>query len=353
MEVVSALLFRFAVVLYLVAKGLRLWHLALVTLAEVAVRGLLLVVAARRFSPWAGAPQPRLVDRQVVRGLLSLSVPLFVIALADLVRFQVDAAVIAAFLPDRPDAITTFGVGSRVLWIAYANIGAIGAVLIPRFSGLWERGDRARLVDMAGSATLATGLLALGVLLNAALLGRQFLGLWIGRPWTDESAAVLALLVPGYLAVLIAGPATGVLIASGRVGGLAALTVLEAICNLALSAVLVRPLGVFGVAIGTSLPMLAIRGLVFPILLGRWLAIPRRQLFSPVVRSLRAGAIYLALFGWMAFLSLGWWTLGLATLTGVAAFTGVAYWTVPEARPLLGGWLVLRARRAHAGTSPR
>ena len=63
-----------------------------------------------------------------------------IIQIADIVRFQVDAGVIGYFMPESPENISIFGVGTRLTSIAYFAVGVIGSVLMPRFSGLKRQG---------------------------------------------------------------------------------------------------------------------------------------------------------------------------------------------------------------------
>jgi O-antigen/teichoic acid export membrane protein len=338
-EILALLVFRVGLVLFLAARGLSLEALALVTVLEIAARSVLLFGLARRHCPWTS--RPARVGGGGLRALLGLSAPLFVIAMADVLRFQLDAAVIARFRPEAPADVAVYGIGSRIGWIAFANLGAIGAVLIPRLSALAEREDAAGTARLVHRASVASGLLGLGVLLLAALFGRPFFRLWIGKPWTDESALVLAVLAPGFLAGLVSGPAAGALVGAGRVRALAALTVAEAVANLAISIALVRRLGVVGVALGTSLPLLVVRGLVFPRFAERQIGVPARDAWRLRARLLRLGAAHVAVAGWLALRPVETWAgLALAVLASAAVFALLAYWLLPEGRDLVRrpGW---------------
>jgi hypothetical protein len=54
-----------------------------------------------------------------------------------------------------------------------------------------------------------------------------------------------------------------------RLRGQTVITLMEAFCNAVLSIALVGPLGVNGVILGTAIPMLFFRGLIFPWVLQR------------------------------------------------------------------------------------
>ena len=88
------------------------------------------------------------------------------------------------------------------------------------------------------------------------LLGRPFLTLWLGARLAEECYPVLLILsIP--LALAMAQSIGGrILYGIGRLRWYGRLAILEAVANLVLSVALIHPLGIEGVAWGTTIPNL-------------------------------------------------------------------------------------------------
>lgn len=341
-EIITFLIFKFGLVLYY-ASSLSYRMLAILTLGETLTRNLVVVLISRKLCPFVRDLHPLRFDRAILRELMNVSAALAILTIADVVRFQMDAAVIGYFMPEDATAIAVFGVGQRLPSTAYFAISVIYAVLIPRFSGLSATGSSDEARSLLRRASLLTGLASVFLLGNVGLLGPHFLQLWLKKPWVAESAPVLLILLPGYLAAVLSGPTTGMLLAAGRLKGQAIITMVEAVLNLVLSASLVRPYGVVGVAIGTALPMLLVRGLIYPLVVRSELGITIREYYGMNVRGLFLGAIYLVLVSRLAWVPMTSYLvfLELAAISTLV-FAVVVPVAVPEIRVLLLQKLGLR-----------
>lgn len=292
-EIVTYSTFKLGLVLYLSKTGLSLWLLALLILGESLVRNWAISGAGLWLCDWTRRLSVKAIDRVMLRTLTVYGGGTFLINLGELIRFQLDTAVIGFFLPS--ERITVYSVGMRLVHIAYQAIGVIGAVSIPRFSGLNERGDRPGTERLLRQANLATGLFSAYVLANIGVLGLPFLEMWIRRPWIGEAFTVTLIMLPGYFVGLITGPSAGLLMGAGKLRGLTGLTLAEAGCNLLLSVVLIRWFGIYGVCIGTVIPMVAFRGVAFPFLLRAYVGIPVRSYWRSHVQGIALALAYGAL----------------------------------------------------------
>jgi O-antigen/teichoic acid export membrane protein len=261
---------------------------------------------------------------------------------ADIVRFQLDATVIGAFLPDSPVSISIFGIGTRLLSIAYSAIGVIGNVLGPKFSELAETGDREGMFTLLRRQSLAQGLVAAFVLVSTTVLGPHFLRLWLHEPWIEQSITIMLILVPAYFVALLATPGQALLFGSGKLRGLTTLTVCEAGANLVLSIALVYPLGIYGVALGTAIPLALFRGVVFPWLLHRDAGFAMRAYWRMQVPALSVGVVLLVLVGGVTWLPITTWPRLVGAGLGVlVVFLALVLALVPDGR----AWLLARLRR--------
>lgn len=347
-EILSYSVFKLGFVLYLgYRQELSYRVLALLTLGETLARAAVCFLAAMYVSPAARRTNPFAAERTMVRKLFTMGAAVSIIMVADIVRFQLDAGVIGYFMPDSPTNISIFGVGTRLASVSFAAIGMIAGVLMPRFSGLSESGDKKGTVDLLRASSLVTGLVASFILVNIAVLGPQFLELWLHKPWVKTSGQILLIVLPAYYIALLSGPSSSFLVGRGKLRGLTILTVTEAAFNLGLSVLLIKPLGIFGVALGTAIPLAIFRGIVFPLLLKEDLGLAPRQYFGMHGRAVAIGVVYLVAVGALTFVSVTSYRAFVLLSAGSASvFILILMVAVPEARDAI----VRRLRRSRRNT---
>lgn len=330
-EIGTYSVFKLGLVLWLSHRGeLSYPTLALLTLGETAARAGVCFLAALYVSPAARKINPFRARLATARKLSSMGAAMSIIMVADIVRFQLDAGVIGYYVPDSPQSISIFAIGTRLASISYTAIGVIGAILMPRFSGLSEGGDEKSTTELLRSSSLVTGLVASFVLATLAVLGPSFLDLWLHKPWVKTSGRILLIVLPAYYVALLSAPSAGLLVGRGKLRGLTVLTVVEALANVALSVALVTRLGVFGVALGTAVPLAFFRGVVFPMLLKDVLGMTARDYLRMHSRAVSLGAIYLAIVSGIAFVPVTSYerlvalSLACASVFGLLVIGGVA-----------------------------
>lgn len=343
METVCYCVFKLGLVLYFAySHELDYRVLALLTLGEYSTRIVLVVIAAWFVAPYARRINPLHAQRAMVRKLATMGAAVSIAMVADIVRFQLDATVIGAFMPNSPVSISIFGIGTRLLAIAYAAIGVIGNVLGPRFSELAETGDREGMFTLLRRQSLAQGLVAAFVLGTTAVLGPHFLRLWLHESWIDQSVKILLILLPAYFVALLATPGQAMLFGEGKLRGLTTLTVCEAAVNLVLSIALVYPMGIYGVALGTAIPLAFFRGVVFPWLLHRDAGFPIRAYWRMHTPALGVLVVLLVLIGGGTWLPIDTWPrLVAAGLVALVVFLGLVLAFVPVGR----SWLIAKVKR--------
>jgi O-antigen/teichoic acid export membrane protein len=336
-EVVAFLIFKLGLLLYFAYRdGLSYTLLAILTLAETIFRNGIIVGAAMFLSPFVRRLNPFAPARDMIAKLTKMGIAMSLIHVADILRFQVDSGVIGYFMPESPVSISIFGVGTRLASIAYTAIGVIGAVLMPRFSGLSETGDKKGVKSLLQNSSLATGLTSSLVLVNIAVLGPHFLELWLKKPWVPTSGNILLIMLPAYYVALLSGPSAGLLVGRGQLRGLTVITIGEAVFNFVLSVALVKPFGIYGVAIGTVIPMIVVRGVLFPLLLKKEIGLLPSEYVRMHARPVLLGLVYLVLVGGLAFVPLVSYARFLALgAASVVVFFVLLVVAVPEARAAL------------------
>jgi O-antigen/teichoic acid export membrane protein len=183
----------------------------------------------------------------------------FLNQLAELVRFQINQPVIAAFI--NLSAVTMFNVAGTLAYYFRSLIQALAGVLVPMYARQQAEGDTDAL---AKSHVFMTKLTSVAAILGGGAMivfGDAFIRLWMGPSYADAYPALVVLAV-GTTVYMTQQPAVAMINGLGAVGMLAKATIFEAIANVALSLILVQTHGILGVAFGTTLPLTVLSGYV-------------------------------------------------------------------------------------------
>jgi O-antigen/teichoic acid export membrane protein len=351
LEIVTYAIFKLALLIWFAHQGRLNYHtLALLTFGETAARLVFVIVAALWMNPASRRINPFRPERAMIRKLATMGAAMSIIQVADIVRFQLDAGVIGYFMPESPESISVFGVGTRLTSLSYFAVGVIGSVLMPRFSGLAETEDKEGIAKLLERSSLTTGLASVLVLSNLAVLGPHFLEIWLRKPWVHQSGQILLMMLPAYHIAILTHPSSNLVIGRGKLRGLTILTVAEAATNLVLSISFVHVLGIYGVALGTAIPLVVFRGIFYPaIVLKNEVGIGLVEYYRQNSRSLLVGIVYLLLIGGLAFVNLRTYPqFIIAGLCSTALFAIPLFLFVPEAREGLKARLARRRKRAAA-----
>lgn len=270
----------------------------------------LLQVAAGLATAWLAhreVPGLRLSLRSVslgeLRQLLSFGCFVFFVQMAAQVSQQKDALIIGAVLP--LGAIAIHAVGLRLADIAREIPSQVGRLLPPLIARLHPAGQAEELKQVLLESTKWLAVIALTAALPLFAFAGPFIRAWVGAGF--EAAVSVTLLLAGACAVSVAQtPAGYVLMLKGRHRQLAGIALACSLANIALSLVLVRPLGIVGVALGTALPALVTDAGVYVPLACRLVRLPVKRLLREAVLP----AVVPALFAYVPAA----WAAGLPAL---------------------------------------
>jgi O-antigen/teichoic acid export membrane protein len=173
--------------------------------------------------------------------------------IAGRLSFSTDAFVIGSALGAA--AITPFSLAFRLVDLAKVVLRSVTTTLTPAVSAREATGDLAAVRAYFLHGTRLVLYLVLPVQVGLYVLGRSFLALWLKDPEVVTAAEPTLWILAATLAVSIAqSVASRVLYGIGRIRLFARAALLEGVANLLLSLALVRPLGIEGVAWGTTIP---------------------------------------------------------------------------------------------------
>jgi len=298
--------------LYVLGAGHGILGLAWVTVGADVVEMAVKAAWAFRIEPGLRIA-PSLASPARCRALMRYGGAALLVSLAQLLIWRTDAIVIGATLG--AEAVAVFAIGSKLPTYARSLTTAASRVLTPAATRLEALGDRAGLLRMLGRGSRSMLLVGGAILAYLLGVGEPFLVRWQSAEFRGEAVAVLVALTVGAVGPIAAYPFEAVLYGAGRVRLLGILSVVEAAANLAASLLLARPLGVLGVALGTTVPSLVIRMWVLPAFAartfgGRFLPLALRAWTTPllatavVALALRALVDPAAPLGWPALFGL-------------------------------------------------
>lgn len=193
-----------------------------------------------------------LVDRETFRLIRGYSLQAFALMIAGRVSYQTNALVIGAFLA--PQFITYFAIAARLIEYAKNGLRAVTTVLTPAVSAFEARGDMAAIRSVFLTSTRIVLWIILPIQAGFYLLGKPFLSLWMGAEYVGWSYPSLAILALPLFLILSQSVSGRVLYGIGQLRWFTIVVIGEAVANLVISLALVGPMGIEGVAWGTTIP---------------------------------------------------------------------------------------------------
>lgn len=216
----------------------------------------------------------RLVSLRTARELLSFSFWTLLNNAGEILRNSTDSIVIGRVLTTA--LITPFTVASRLVDYFRPIIRDMVSPLLPQISRLDGQGRHGEIRELFLRMTRFTALSALAVGSMLLLHGRTLLLLWVGQRYVS-SYPVLVLLTLGAISSLAQFGTLHTLIATGRHRAYGLWTLGEGLANLVLSVIWARRYGIVGVALGTAVPLIAVKLTLQPWYVTRVLGIPLSQ----------------------------------------------------------------------------
>jgi O-antigen/teichoic acid export membrane protein len=186
--------------------------------------------------------------------------------------------IIAMFLP--VSQVTFYAIAANLIEYMRKLISAGTQTFNPLTSHLDAKGEGAKIAMVLVKGSKFSLLLGLPVALVYLILGRQFVGLWMGREYSVLTGNVLAVLAVMTIFSLPHLTVTGILLGLNRHRIMAACRICEGIANVCLSVVLVKRLGLIGVALGSAIPHLVVVVFALPVIITRIVQIPLGQYVS-------------------------------------------------------------------------
>jgi O-antigen/teichoic acid export membrane protein len=222
---------------------------------------------------------------EVIRKIWSYSFYAFLLTIAGQLIYQTDNLVVGALVS--ASAVTFYAIGNSLCRYTQQFIYAMTATFNPAASTYESRGDMSKLRSLYYNGTRAAMVISLPIVLTLIIRGRSFIRVWMGDQYSHSSGIVLAILGIALMVSLSNSTAASIAWGTEKHKTVAMWVVPEAIVNLALSMVLARRIGIYGVAIGTLAPSLIVQLVLWPRYVSRlvpnvsWIEV-YRKVWAPV-----------------------------------------------------------------------
>jgi len=200
------------------------------------------------------------LDKIKIKELFKFSINSFIASLGDMFRFPIDNIIISSFIG--LSFVTIYSIPVRLLSYANAFILQSLNVLQPMFAKLHAENKVEELrnkFEFANHLSFClAGLLASGLF----VFGENFIELWINQ--YDEISILIIILPVTLLVGISQQPTIMILYAINKHKYYAYQNIIESVFNIILSLIFLQYWGIYGVAIGTVLPMVVGRMLFLP-----------------------------------------------------------------------------------------
>ncbi len=261
-------------VLLILRSGRGLITLAYWELTVVLLSGLLTCAIALKMFPPCRVPIAR-PDMKVVKMIWAYSFTTFVFMIAVQIIVNTDTLVVGAFLTVA--LVTSYTIGSSLINYASQVVGALSTTFTPLASGLEASGKAGDLQTLLLRGTQATLGLALPIGITLLFRGRTFISLWMGPQYSQISGSILQILMISLFFSVANSTAASIMMAIDKHKPVARWAVFEAVLNLGLTLFLVRVIGIYGVALGTSIAMTFVHLAFWPRYVKEVLGVPVRK----------------------------------------------------------------------------
>ena len=189
--------------------------------------------------------QIRALDRDWMRSALTFAL----IAGAGIINTQVDVIMLGWFR--EPVDVGVYRVAAQSAVFAAFAMQAASAVLAPRFSILYRKGDVKALGFIFQKASIIIGSFSIVIFFLFILLGRDILHVIFGSEYLDSSVP-LSILAAGYSVNALCGPVGLLLQMAGREAMTARVLWGTAVLNIMLNSALIPLFGTIGAASATA-----------------------------------------------------------------------------------------------------
>jgi O-antigen/teichoic acid export membrane protein len=235
------------------------------------------------------------ISTDTMKEMLSYGLFSFLIVMMLLLINGSDNVILGRFVST--EAVALFAVPMSIIMQLRSSIFTFCAPLVPAISHFEAEKDFAKILDIYSRSTRYVYFLSTYFCIMVLTFGGPFLLLWVQKDFAESIIILHILIVPAAIQM----PQT---IANSVLFGISKHNVLfyvlsaEAISKIALSLLLLGPLGIVGVALGTAIPQVIIYSFVFPWFFYRALNAPVSSFYSAAGISIAKAVVVVLPIAW-------------------------------------------------------
>ncbi len=264
---------RAAGIIFLLRSGhgilsLAIWDLCTALIAN-SVTGILCFRIYPQLKIVFGRP-----DRSTFNKLWNYSFYAFLINVAVQVTYYTDNVVVGAFLS--PAAVTLYAIGGLLIGYTRQIVSSMTMTFTPLASTFEAEGSMENLRRLLIHGTRAALLVSLPIEAGLFFRGHSFIRLWMGEQYAQPSGTVMQILLLSVVFSSANVTSGGIVYGMEKHKRIALWAIVEGAANFILSIILVRRIGIYGVAWGSAIPSVVIELLLWPAYICRLVQIPVR-----------------------------------------------------------------------------
>jgi O-antigen/teichoic acid export membrane protein len=277
-------------------------------------------------------------NQEAFREIRNYGIFSFIINISRQLIFYADTFVVGHYMG--PTAVTYYAIGANLVPYLESLTGALTSPLMQIATALDAQGKIANLrsLYLQGTRYILGFATLMGV--NVLIVGRLLLKTWMGPEFVEggpygSSYTIMIILTCANLMYLSQNVGRQIIFGSRKNRPLAGIMLVEAVSNLALSIVLVKTIGIAGVALGTLIPLVITHGLVLPVFVSRLVETNPLEFFKKALLPSLSAAIPTLLAGWWFMRTMpigGWFGVIAGGCVTTLLFAAIAYLFIIERR---------------------
>lgn len=213
--------------------------------------------------------------RETLHKLWRYSFYVFLVNIAVQLAYYTDNIVVGAFVTTT--AVTYYAIGGSLINYGRQIVSSMTTTFAPLASTLEAEGKAKQMRRLLIHGTRAALVVALPIYVALFLRGHTFIRLWMGAQYAPASGRVMQILLISQVFASANTTSGGIAYGMEKHRPMAVWAICEGLSNLILSIILVRKMGIFGVAWGTTIPSLVIHLVFWPPYICKLVDMPVRK----------------------------------------------------------------------------
>lgn len=213
-------------------------------------------------------------NTEILKKIWSYSFTTFIFIIAVQIIVNTDNLVVGALIS--VGMVAFYSIGGSLMGYSWQVVSAISTTFTPMASNMEAGGKSQELQRLLIRGTQATLGIALPISVALLLRGKTFISLWMGPQYSEISGTVLQILIISQFFGVADGTAASIMMAIDKHKPVAKSAVVEAVLNFGLSILMVKTIGIYGVAWGTSISMTLVHVIFWPRYVRKILDVPIR-----------------------------------------------------------------------------